>query len=76
MKPRPTIHRDGTVTYWSVYQQVWRTRVPIATVSDRDLAAMPEQERNRVLRARQSQEPPRGWGKIEGDRAEAEPRDE
>lgn len=42
---KPRCHADGTVTYWSVYEQQWRTayRVP-----DQELAAMQEQERRRV----------------------------
>lgn len=44
---RPTLHRDGTITMWSVYEQRWvRTR----NVSDRELAAMSSEERARVVR--------------------------
>lgn len=44
-----TIHRDGTVSYWSVYEQ---TRVIRAhTVPDREIAAMGPRERARVIRA-------------------------
>jgi hypothetical protein len=39
-------HRDGTVTYWSVYDQVWENHVEF--ISDRELAAMSSQERERV----------------------------
>lgn len=46
---RPTYHRDGTVTIWSVYQQRW-LRVSARKVSDRELAAMPEAWRARILR--------------------------
>jgi hypothetical protein len=41
-------HRDGTVTYWSVYQQSWERRA--ASVPDRELAAMSEHERHLVQR--------------------------
>ena len=41
-------HRDGTVTYWSVYQQVWVERAWI--VPYRELAAMSEPERSKVIR--------------------------
>lgn len=44
----PVCHRDGTVSYWSVYDQSWRVRV--AHVPDRELAAMPDRERQRVIR--------------------------
>ena len=45
----PICHRDGTVTYWSVYHQVWVHRA--AAVPDCELAAMREQERCRVTTA-------------------------
>lgn len=41
----PTLHRDGTVSYWSVTQQVWERRTQ---VSDADLAAMSPAERTRI----------------------------
>jgi hypothetical protein len=41
-------HTDNTVTYWSVYQQVWVRHA--ATVPNRELAAMSGAERERVLR--------------------------
>ena len=44
-----TIHKDGTVTYWSVYQQQWVRRV--LRVPDQELAAMSADERARVVRA-------------------------
>ncbi len=34
----PTLHRDGTVTYWSVYRQVWIERA--ASIPDEEYAAM------------------------------------
>lgn len=44
---KTTLHRDRTVTYWSVYNQVWcRTMRP----PDRELAAMSEKVRARVKR--------------------------
>jgi hypothetical protein len=43
---RPTLHRDGTVTYWSVYREVWIYHDD--AVPDRELAAMNEAERTRV----------------------------
>jgi hypothetical protein len=44
------LHRDGTVTYWSVYEQCWR-RMPIARIPERELAAMERAARERVLAA-------------------------
>jgi len=41
-------HNDGTVTYWSVYRQVWVNRA--TTIPDRELAAMPSSERIRAIR--------------------------
>jgi hypothetical protein len=45
---KPTMHRDATVTYWSVYGQVWVRRA--SSVPDRELAAMGDDERARVMR--------------------------
>lgn len=47
-KTATKFHRDGSVTYWSVYEQVWKERVFF--VPDNELAAMPGQERERVIR--------------------------
>jgi len=43
-----TLHRDGTVTYWSVYEQRWVKRGE--SISLDDLAAMSREERERVMR--------------------------
>ena len=48
--PHTTVHDDGTVTYWSVYEQVWHHRAEV--VPDRELAAMSAAERQRVTRRR------------------------
>ena len=42
-----TLHRDGSITFWSVYNICWTRTL---RVSDRELAAMPESDRKRVLR--------------------------
>lgn len=42
----PRCHRDGTVSYWSVYRQSYVTRS--AWISDEDLAAMNADDRQRV----------------------------
>lgn len=43
-----TCHRDGSVTYWSVYTQCWLQHV--YAVPDKALAAMRASERARVIR--------------------------
>lgn len=48
MSIKTTYHRDGTVTYWSVYQQQFVSHA--ADVPDRELAAMSSEEREKVLR--------------------------
>ena len=45
---KPACHRDGTVTYWSVYRQSWERRAPL--LPTRELVAMAKSDRNRVLR--------------------------
>ena len=40
-------HKDGTVSYWSVYDQMYVRRA--ARVPDREYAAMGTAERNRVM---------------------------
>lgn len=45
----PTFHRDGTVTFWSVYEQRW-IRVAAQRISDEELAGMNSDERARVIR--------------------------
>jgi hypothetical protein len=37
------------VTYWSVYEQRWRTVTDIRLIPDRELAAMPSNEREWLL---------------------------
>ena len=39
-------HEDGTVTFWSVYEQRWINHAQ--RVPDRELAAMPTDEREEV----------------------------
>lgn len=41
-----TCHKDGTVTYWSVYRQSWVRRA--RSVPDQEYAAMSEPERRQV----------------------------
>ena len=41
-----TYHRDGRVTYWSVYNQQWVRRAEY--VPDEELAAMNDTEREKV----------------------------
>jgi len=47
---KPTFHRDGTVSYWSVYQQAWK-RQNAALIPDRELAAMTPKQRTRAMKA-------------------------
>lgn len=47
MKIKVTLHKNGEVTFWSVYDQTWiRSRV----IPDREIAAMASDTRKRVLR--------------------------
>lgn len=49
MSLKNTYHRDGTVTFWSVYQQVW-TRCDASRIDRAELAAMNDSERARIAR--------------------------
>ena len=49
MSLKNTYHRDGTVTFWSCYQQVW-TRCDAARIDHAELAAMSDTERARIAR--------------------------
>lgn len=42
-----TVHRDGMVSYWSVYEQVW-TRQLSSHIPLREIAAMSESDRSRL----------------------------
>ena len=44
-----TYHRDGTVTFWSVYQQAW-SRCAAGQIDHAELAAMNDSERARIAR--------------------------
>lgn len=48
IKMKTTYHRNGTVTFWSVYQQRWVSKA--RNISDSELAAMSEGERNKVAK--------------------------
>lgn len=43
----PTLHRDGSVTYWSVYRQQW---VRGRSLPDEDYAAQGIEDRDRIMR--------------------------
>lgn len=45
---KTTCDRNGTITYWSVYEQVWIRNTE--EISDRELAAMESTERDRVIK--------------------------
>jgi hypothetical protein len=51
-KQKITIHRDGSVSYWSVYLQQWQ-RVSAMALTDRhdDYAALTESDRAKISRA-------------------------
>ena len=42
-----TLHSDGTITYWSVYQQVWVRRAE--AIPARELAEMGAREREDAI---------------------------
>lgn len=44
-----TIHRDGTVSYWSVFRQTWH-RSTASSIPDNELAAMNDKERSKIAR--------------------------
>jgi hypothetical protein len=44
-----TYHKNGTVIFWSVYQQVW-IRERAERISDREIAAMAIPDRDRIRR--------------------------
>ena len=44
----PTLHRDGTVTYWSVYRQTWVRRS--RRLPDDEAAAQGRDDRERIDR--------------------------
>lgn len=43
----PTCHQDGTITYWSFYDQEWKRRR--WTIADDELTAMGPKNRTRVM---------------------------
>jgi len=45
-KDKVVLHRDGQVTYWSVYNQIWKKS---HSVPDEELATMSEDERERII---------------------------
>lgn len=47
--PEVKINEDGSVTYWSVYDQAWSTASTERRIPDHEYAAMSHQERERVL---------------------------
>jgi len=43
---KPTLHRDGSVSFWSVYNQCWHRTYDMP--SDQEFAAMPNEDRRRI----------------------------
>ena len=48
MNTHPTCHRDGAVTYWSVFEQAWIRRAHAVPAAE--LAALCYADRQRVIR--------------------------
>jgi len=44
-------HRNGTITYWSVYRQQWISKVEPTDVPDAELAQINQRERARIIKA-------------------------
>jgi len=42
-------HRDGSVTFWNVYEQRWN-RTQASRISDENLASMSANDRKRAIR--------------------------
>lgn len=49
MDTKTTFHRDGTLTYWSVYAQAWRHRRQPTRMPAAEVAALPAAARERVI---------------------------
>ena len=49
MEARTKYHRDGSVTFWDVYDQSW-CRLPASHISARTLATLNDSERARIAR--------------------------
>ena len=54
------LYSDGTVTYWSVYKQVWVERVLPWEIPDEEYACMNQEERVRTLAHRPMEDCRRG----------------
>ena len=48
-QPKNIYHRDGTVTFWAVYEQVW-ARMRADEIDDKALATMTGAERDRLAK--------------------------
>lgn len=44
-----TYHRDGTISFWNVFEQAWQRRNP-ARISDEVMASFSYEERNKIDR--------------------------
>ncbi len=51
------ISKDGRVTFWSVYEQVWKCRYA-SMIMSRDLATLTQRERNRIAAAAKTEVQP------------------
>lgn len=46
---RTKFHKDGTITFWNVYEQQWN-RTKASRISDQNLASMSSRDRERLAR--------------------------
>lgn len=58
---RTRFHRDGTVTYWHVYEQRWRKRTDVLSIPDTVIATLPWEERQRVIALRDEAREDQAW---------------
>ena len=53
MTTKIKVHRDGTATYWSVFELTWHHHIPLDGIPDRVLATMSDVDRALAHKARQ-----------------------
>ena len=51
---RTIYHKDGTVTFWNVFQQC-KMRIKACNISDQTLSSLSEKESNRIIKISQTQ---------------------
>jgi len=45
-----TVHKDNTVSYWCIYEQIWR-RTPFDSITIETFASFNQDERKRIKKA-------------------------